>query len=187
MISRTCGRRKSKRWQRERIVSGILCGSVVARTNTTCGGGSSRVLSRALNASLVSMWTSSMMYTLKRPCDGREGDLVAQIADVVDAAVGGGVHLDHVERGAGGDGHAVAAGAAGRGGRLARPAASASVPTQLSALARIARGAGLAGAARARRRRRRERRRRSRPRCAASAPRGPGRPARSNVCGRYLR
>ncbi len=60
-MSRTCGRRKSKRWQREMIVSGILCGSVVASTNTTLAGGSSSVLSSALKASRVSMWTSSMM------------------------------------------------------------------------------------------------------------------------------
>ena len=53
--------RKSKRWQRERIVAGTFCGSVVAKTNFTCGGGSSSVLSSALNASVVSMWTSSTM------------------------------------------------------------------------------------------------------------------------------
>ena len=57
----TWGRRKSKRWQRETMVSGILCGSVVASTKTTFGGGSSSVFSRALKASRVSMWTSSMM------------------------------------------------------------------------------------------------------------------------------
>ena len=38
--------------------------------------------------------------------DRRIADLVAQLADVVDAAVGGGVHLDHVERRRGGDGAA---------------------------------------------------------------------------------
>ena len=52
---------KSNRWQRERIVIGIFCGSVVAKMNFTCSGGSSSVFSRALNASFVSMWTSSMM------------------------------------------------------------------------------------------------------------------------------
>ena len=69
-MSRTWGRLKSKRWQREMIVSGILCGSVVASTKTTLAGGSSSVFSRALKASRVSMWTSSMMYTLKRPSTG---------------------------------------------------------------------------------------------------------------------
>ena len=53
--------RKSKRWTRERMVSGIFCGSVVHSTNTTCSGGSSSVLSSALNAAVVSMWTSSMI------------------------------------------------------------------------------------------------------------------------------
>ncbi len=52
---------------RERIVSETFCGSVVARTNTTCGGGSSNVLSNAASAALDSMWTSSRMYTLCRP------------------------------------------------------------------------------------------------------------------------
>ena len=54
-------RRKSNRWQRERIVAGTFCGSVVAKMNLTCGGGSSSVFSRALKAAVVSMWTSSMM------------------------------------------------------------------------------------------------------------------------------
>jgi hypothetical protein len=34
---------------------------VVANMNFTCAGGSSRVLSSALNAAVESMWTSSMM------------------------------------------------------------------------------------------------------------------------------
>ena len=50
--------------------------------------------------------------------DRRVADLVAQLADVVDAAVGGGVHLDHVERRRGGDRPAAFAHAAGRDGRL---------------------------------------------------------------------
>ena len=52
---------KSNRWQRDRIVIGSLSGSVVQRTNFTCPGGSSSVLSNALKASRVSMCTSSMM------------------------------------------------------------------------------------------------------------------------------
>src|SRR5260370_16347192 len=53
--------------QRESTVTGIFWGSVVARMNLTCSGGSSRVLSIALNADVESMWTSSMTYTLNRP------------------------------------------------------------------------------------------------------------------------
>ena len=40
----------SKHWHRERIVSGILESAVVANRNTTLGGGSSNVLSKALKA-----------------------------------------------------------------------------------------------------------------------------------------
>ena len=54
-------RLKSKRCTRERMVSGILFTSVVAKMNLTCGGGSSSVFRSALNASFVSMCTSSMM------------------------------------------------------------------------------------------------------------------------------
>ena len=52
---------KSKRWQRDKIVTGIFCTSVVAKMNLTWAGGSSSVFRRALKACLVSMWTSSMM------------------------------------------------------------------------------------------------------------------------------
>ena len=48
-------RRKSKRWQRERMVAGRRWGSVVARMNTAWAGGSSSVLSSALNAPVESM------------------------------------------------------------------------------------------------------------------------------------
>ena len=52
---------KSYRWQRDRIVVGIFSGSVVARMNFTWLGGSSSVLSNALNELLESMCTSSIM------------------------------------------------------------------------------------------------------------------------------
>jgi hypothetical protein len=55
------GRRKSKLWQRLMIVGKILCFSVVASTKTTCSGGSSSIFRSALKASVVSMWTSSIM------------------------------------------------------------------------------------------------------------------------------
>jgi len=54
-------RRKSKRWQRDKIVIGIRWASVVANMNSTCGGGSSKVFSKALKAGVLSMCTSSMM------------------------------------------------------------------------------------------------------------------------------
>ena len=46
--------------QRDRMVTGSFCGSVVASRNLTCGGGSSSVLSRALNECVDSMCTSSI-------------------------------------------------------------------------------------------------------------------------------
>jgi len=59
-----CGpmRRKSKRCSRDRIgaaVLAIFCGSVVAKTKTTRGGGSSRIFSSAFHASRVSICASS--------------------------------------------------------------------------------------------------------------------------------
>ena len=69
------------------------------------------------------------------------GDALAQVADVVDGAVGGGVHLDHVDRGAGGDRHAGLAFAAG-GDRRAAALAVERAGEDL-------RHRGLAGAARA--------------------------------------
>ena len=63
-------RRKSKRWQRLKMVGSTRWGSVVASTNTTRGGGSSRVLSRALKAAVESMWHSSTTYTFQRACTG---------------------------------------------------------------------------------------------------------------------
>ena len=51
---------KSYLWHRDRTVIGILFGSVVAKKNLTCSGGSSSVFNRALNAPVESMWTSSM-------------------------------------------------------------------------------------------------------------------------------
>ena len=63
-IASAAMRWKSNRWQREWMVSGTFCGSVVARMKTTWAGGSSSVFSSALNAGTDSMWTSSMMYIL---------------------------------------------------------------------------------------------------------------------------
>ena len=55
--------RKLNRCTRLKIVAGSLSASVVARIKTTCSGGSSSVLRSALNADLLSICTSSMMYT----------------------------------------------------------------------------------------------------------------------------
>ena len=47
------GRWKRNWWQRSMIVAGTLCASVVASTNTTCGGGSSSVFRNAFHACVV--------------------------------------------------------------------------------------------------------------------------------------
>ena len=69
-ISGRPGRANAKRWQRLRIVGSIAAISVVQSTKTACAGGSSSVFSTAFEASFVSMWASSMMYTLRRPRTG---------------------------------------------------------------------------------------------------------------------
>src|ERR1019366_7388053 len=56
--------RKLKCWQRDAMVAGILCASVVQSTKTAHGGGSSMVFKSALKASLVIWWASSMMKIL---------------------------------------------------------------------------------------------------------------------------
>ena len=53
--------RKSNRMHRESMVAGSLWTSVVQSTNTTCAGGSSSVLSKALNALPESICTSSII------------------------------------------------------------------------------------------------------------------------------
>ncbi len=56
--------RSSNTCDRDRMVSGIFCSSVVAIMKTTWAGGSSIDLSKALNEWLESWWNSSMMKTL---------------------------------------------------------------------------------------------------------------------------
>ncbi len=64
MMARVPMVRNSNSWERDRIVSGILCSSVVAIMKTTCGGGSSIDFSRALNEEFESWCTSSMRKIL---------------------------------------------------------------------------------------------------------------------------
>jgi hypothetical protein len=134
--------RKSYRWQRLRIVGSTFSGSVVARMNFTCGGGSSSVLSSALNALFESMCTSSMMYTLKRERAGRNWALLIRSrtlsTPVFDAAS---ISMTSMSSPA--------------GDRRARVALAAGIRCRgvtcltIQALGQDAGGAGLAGAARA--------------------------------------
>ena len=55
---------KSNLWHLDKIVAGSFWGSVVAKMNFTCFGGSSNVFNKALNAPGDNIWTSSIIYTL---------------------------------------------------------------------------------------------------------------------------
>ena len=77
--------------------------------NSTSGGGSSSVLRRTSQPSLM-RWTSSMMKTLRLRSAGGGVDARQQLAHVVDAVVARGVELDDVERPPLADGDAVGAG-----------------------------------------------------------------------------
>ena len=61
---------KANCWQRDLMVAGTLCSSVVARMNIRWAGGSSRIFSSALKAGVESMWTSSTIYTRLRTAAG---------------------------------------------------------------------------------------------------------------------
>ena len=130
---------RSNRWQRLRIVGRTFCGSVVAKMNFTCGGGSSSVLSSALNAAgrehVHFVDDVDLVAALRRGV----ADVVAQLAHVVDAVVARAVDLDARRGVAGGDLLAVVADAAGRGGRALHA---------VERLGEDARGRGLADAAR---------------------------------------
>ena len=109
--------RKLKCWQRDAMVAGILCDSVVQRMKTTHSGGSSSVFRSALKASLGDLVRfvddEDFVAVARRPV----ADVLAQLAHLVDAAIGGGVDFDDVDAAAGGDFFTTGAHAAGRGGR----------------------------------------------------------------------
>ncbi|SKZ99623.1 Uncharacterised protein [Mycobacteroides abscessus subsp. abscessus] len=52
------------------MVGKTFSGSVVAKTNMRCSGGSSTIFSNALNPALVTMCASSTMNTRYRDSDG---------------------------------------------------------------------------------------------------------------------
>jgi hypothetical protein len=82
---------------RERIVPMTFSGSVVAKMNLTCSGGSSTSLSRALKpcGHHVRLVEDEDLEAVAR---GGEDRALAQIAGVVDTVVGCRVDLDHIER-----------------------------------------------------------------------------------------
>ena len=90
-------RRRSNRWQRDSTVTGTLPISVVANTNLAWGGGSSRVFSSALKAAVREHVHFVEDVDLVARAHRRVTHGVVDLADVVDAVVGGGVHLQHVD------------------------------------------------------------------------------------------
>ena len=72
--------RNSNSWQRESIVSGTLCSSVVAMIKTTFGGGSSRVFSNALNELFDWGRPASVTLAVLVSRDGRELPIQADAA-----------------------------------------------------------------------------------------------------------
>ena len=104
-------RLRSKRWQRDSTVTGTLRISVVAKMNLACGGGSSNVLSSALNAVVRQHVHFVDNIYLVTGLDRRIAHGVDDFAHVLDAGIGRGVHLDHIEMAALHDGLAVEASA----------------------------------------------------------------------------
>ena len=74
-----------------------LSGSVVAKTNLTCGGGSSTSFSRALKPCRGHHVGLVDDVDLEAAADRREEGPLPQIASIVDAAVAGCVDLDDVD------------------------------------------------------------------------------------------
>ncbi len=130
--------RKLKCWQRDAIVAGILCDSVVQRMKTAhwrrlFDGLQQRVESLARD--LVRFVDDEDLVAVAR---GLIADVLAQFAHLIDAAIRCRVDFDHVDRSAGRDFEAARADAAGLIGRAF---------FAVEAAGDDARGGGLAGAA----------------------------------------
>ena len=100
---------RSKRWQRDSTVTGTFRASVVAKMNFTCSGR----LFQSLEQAVEGLLRQHMHLVDDVDLVARGVRLVVgavdQVADVVDAGVGGRVHLDHVEMPALEDGAAMLA------------------------------------------------------------------------------
>ena len=119
--------RKLKCWQRDAMVAGILCASVVQSMKTTHArrlfdGLQQRV--EGLVGDLVRFVDDEDLVAVARRLVAH---VLAQLAHFVDAAIGGRVDFDDVDRAAGGDFEATRADAAGRG-RWVRLCSSGSAP-----------------------------------------------------------
>ena len=113
--------------QRDSTVTGTFCGSVVARMNLTCSGGSSSVFSIALNADAREHVHFVDDVDLEAPARRRVQRVLEQLAHVVDLRVGRGVELDQIDEAARIDLRCTA--------RTCRTASAVTPVSQLSALA----------------------------------------------------
>jgi hypothetical protein len=138
-ISRAPMRRRSKRWQRERMVAGNLLRLGGGEEEFDVGG---RLFQR-LQQGVEGVDGEHVHFVddvdLVAAVGGAEADVVADFPHRLDAVVAGAVDLQHVHGIAGGDFQAVRAGVAGLGGRTL---------LAVEGLGENAGGSGLAGAAR---------------------------------------
>ena len=92
------GRWNTNVWQRERTVGITFARSVVQKTKSRWGGGSSISFSSAFQAASRELVRLVEDVDLVSALDRLEHDALADLPDVVDAALRGGVHFDDVER-----------------------------------------------------------------------------------------
>ena len=88
---------KSKRWQRERIVSGTLFGSVVQNTNLTFGGGSSQRLQQCVEcfASQHVNFVDDVQFELRS--HRSHVDVCSQRANIINPTIGCSVDFQNVD------------------------------------------------------------------------------------------
>ena len=98
-------------------MTGILLGSVVAKKNLTCSGGSSSVLSRALKAPVRQHMDFVDVVDLEPGSTWAKPRVLAKFTDLLDAVVARSVDFDHVDVLPNGDRLADVAGPVGLVGR----------------------------------------------------------------------
>ena len=164
--------------QRDSTVTGIFCGSVVARMNFTCAGGSSSVFSIALKAAARQHVHFVDDVHLEAAAGRRVQRVLQQLAHVVDLRVRGRVELDQVDEAPAVDLGAGAAHAARLGGDAGLAVQRLGDDARERGLADAARAGEQIGVVQALLRR---------ARWSAPAPRAPARPVRRKLRGRHLR
>ena len=92
----TSTRRKSKRWQRDKTVTGTRLTSVVAKMNLTCSGGSSSVFKKRVEGALREHVDFVDDVDLVARDQWSVARALDDLANIIDAGVRGRVHLDHI-------------------------------------------------------------------------------------------